>query len=669
MDDNTIHNKASKKQFKPLSNFKKVSINKNTFNSIINVLELINSSEINSKCLSCKSNNNDNINTLNNSIVNREISFVIFSSTEAVILKENLINSISNLKNEIILYKKNSVELTNYYEESIKENKKLLNTLEQLNHEKNEVKNKYNTLKKNYDNLKEELSEINQNNTVLNKTISKYKKLFTGYSANKNNNNIEESKDITNKLENEKSQNDLNSKKISIIDILKDKQVLSYTIKYLDIKDLINLKNSNSIIKNNVINSCNMDKTVSLIKEYFNKLNINKKSFVIKTLAKDCYEESKIMDAKIKKNYSEIEKLFNSYFNNKKIPGKNLKNQVLICLNFLEKDVKIPLGISLPVNNEQTINKQINIDLNNNSTTIQKKDLISNPNTNEESKSVNQLGSFFDSIKTFISKNTLNNAKEEQSNQTNNENNISTVTNVSSKLSSTFTSLNNNSKNRKSNIYDYSIENNYLINHLKQLNLDFDYIKPEEIKILIDKVYKENFTVDFLKEFENEFANQFSNLLFYSNEALKEIKEIDYLKDLVNNRYKAYYKSFHELENEMEDLRKYNATHKEIKEILSNQKTDLEIRYSSCKTEITIQQQQIDQYKQEKNKIVNLLEKKKNENEFLKNKLISEFAKYKKELELSKQENIEIVNNLLEFRRYVFRFNITEDGEVLFNDN
>jgi hypothetical protein len=266
----------------------------------------------------------------------------------------------------------------------------------------------------------------------------------------------------------------------------------------------------------------------------------------------------------------------------------------------------------------------------------------------------------------------VNNVKDKESKQVN-----TTGTGIKNMFKSLLSSnqLNQNNINSniligndnisKSNIYDNTIENEYLLNHLQQLNIKFEYKSKEDIINLINKIYITNFTGDFIKEFNSELVKNFSSILFYSNEAINDIKEIDYLKDLINKRFEKYYKLNKELEEEVESLRSYNKTNKDIKEILLNQKNELEMKYSSFKGELILQQQEIVKKQKEIQMIESEMMKKKKENDFLKNKLVSEYNRFKSEMESIKIEKMEILNSIFDIRKFILRLNISDDGDVV----
>ena len=66
-----------------------------------------------------------------------------------------------------------------------------------------------------------------------------------------------------------------------------------------------------------------------------------------------------------------------------------------------------------------------------------------------------------------------------------------------------------------------------------------------------------------------------------------EIKEMEIVKNAMHVRFRKYYKICVELENELEDLKKFAKTNKEIKDILLKQKQEIEVKYTDGITQIT----------------------------------------------------------------------------------
>lgn len=134
----------------------------------------------------------------------------------------------------------------------------------------------------------------------------------------------------------------------------------------------------------------------------------------------------------------------------------------------------------------------------------------------------------------------------------------------------------------------------------------------------------------------------------------------------MHERFKKYYKISLELENEIEDLKKFSKTNKEIKEILLKQKQEIEVKYTDSITQITFYK---DELNKTSNKLMSITEKYnriENEYESFKSKLVKEFKILKNEYDNVLNERGILLGAILEFKKYFLRFHITEDGDIAY---
>jgi hypothetical protein len=68
---------------------------------------------------------------------------------------------------------------------------------------------------------------------------------------------------------------------------------------------------------------------------------------------------------------------------------------------------------------------------------------------------------------------------------------------------------------------------------------------------------------------------------------MQEIRELDIVKNAIHERFKKYHKITLELENEIEDLKKFSQTNKEIKDILLKQKYEVDVKYNDSLTQVS----------------------------------------------------------------------------------
>ena len=92
---------------------------------------------------------------------------------------------------------------------------------------------------------------------------------------------------------------------------------------------------------------------------------------------------------------------------------------------------------------------------------------------------------------------------------------------------------------------------------------------------------------DKLTQFVKELFSNYSKLLFYANKTLKEIMEIDIVKSAMHERFRKNHKKSMQIEAQLEDLINFSKTNKEVKEKLTKQKHEIEIKYFDSLSEIS----------------------------------------------------------------------------------
>ena len=390
-------------------------------------------------------------------------------------MKEN--NNIKKLNNND--YNKITEKIFNENKNLIEENKKLKKEIEDLKlyiDDFNKIKEDNN--KKIFE-LSNQITELKKQIDLLTKKSKLNEEIFKNKSlilADKYENKINKLLNI-----NIKSSNNF----LFIINNHQIKNILPF----LSYKDIINLRLVNKKINNEFLNS------QSNLKNFF--INIIK-------LKNKKFSELKIYD--IKKEYliknPKLEYLINEYvLNNNKNIGKELKDNISQCLNFINKEVKPLLGLkpSLKQNNNNNNN---------------------NNNSNNISSIYNNY--LFGGIKSMFGYNNNNNTNN---NKINNPNEI----------------INNKE------IYDNLEQNdNKILEILNDNNLgiicdyEFDFNNSQEIKNYLNKFLRSNIDEQKITNFILELCNGYSNLLFNSKKLLEEIKELNIVKNCLNERYKFY---------------------------------------------------------------------------------------------------------------------------------
>ena len=535
--------------------------------------------------------------------------------------KENFLNEKSEFIKENEILKKQNNELKNENEKYLKEIRFLKNSVNELNNFKNNSD-------KSFQNLKNENSKLQIQIIELQKTIdelSKIKKQF------------EEKIEVELKNKKELMKNIFFSKKqmnSPFIYLLETHQ-LNSIFPYLSIEDICNFKISNKKINHSFANSILNLKNfyISIIKKKNDKINSLKK-----------YDIKKAYLVKIPK----LEQLINEYVLINKIPGLELKNTIGKCLNFLNKDVKIPLGFNpskLKSKNQNYQNEQINEQENNQGygynifSGITNMFSYGNKQTKTENKSPNKImssnnskgGSFSSTNGTIVSQDLIQQNLNEYDEQL-------------------IKDLNNN---------DIGINSLY----------EFDFQTAEDIKMFLNKFLKYEFPVEKLTAFIRELCNGYADLLFSSNIILKEVKELEFVKNALNERYKYFNQLCLDYEKKMKNMNgvayiesKFNQKNKESSFSKSNinenfieknnesKKGDDDIdslkkEIENNKMHINIAQQKADYYKEKYSSC-------KNEFDDFKNIFLNENRNLKFKLESSLKEKDELNKKIIEFNKF-----------------
>ena len=535
--------------------------------------------------------------------------------------KENFLNEKSEFIKENEILKKQNNELKNENEKYLKEIRFLKNSVNELNNFKNNSD-------KSFQNLKNENSKLQIQIIELQKTIdelSKIKKQF------------EEKIEVDLKNKKELMKNIFFSKKqmnSPFIYLLETHQ-LNSIFPYLSIEDICNFKISNKKINHSFANSILNLKNfyISIIKKKNDKINSLKK-----------YDIKKAYLVKIPK----LEQLINEYVLINKIPGLELKNTIGKCLNFLNKDVKIPLGFNpskLKSKNQNYQNEQINEQENNQGygynifSGITNMFSYGNKQTKIENKLPNKImssnnskgGSFSSTNGTIVSQDLIQQNLNEYDEQL-------------------IKDLNNN---------DIGINSLY----------EFDFQTAEDIKMFLNKFLKYEFPVEKLTAFIRELCNGYADLLFSSNIILKEVKELEFVKNALNERYKYFNQLCLDYEKKMKNMNgvayiesKFNQKNKESSFSKSNinenfieknnesKKGDDDIdslkkEIENNKMYINIAQQKADYYKEKYSSC-------KNEFDDFKNIFLNENRNLKFKLESSLKEKDELNKKIIDFNKF-----------------
>ncbi len=477
---------------------------------------------------------------------------------------------------------------------------------------------------------------------------------------NKINEDISEKKNLEEKITSLESENHILKGKNNILqeeneklkeDIKKNKNIENEKIESLN-KTILDLKNEIQILKKENIelnNNIKHMRFISPFEEVFkSEKNINKilsylptdYSFSIfsinKTLHQDFYYKfkCKYLEKKIKnkekiitqltsQDLSKILKIENEdmyniikkYSQKHVIPGNKLRYSLTHSLLFIENIIRKPLREK----HEENINP----------------------------KTKNLIQSFLSVIKEDDEMNEINQILKEQ--------------NYINELNCKMIAF---PKEDIVNLSDYDKNVLEALNGDETINIKFEFNNSEEIKVLINyflkaKLDKQNYT-----KFLQYFIEEFADLFFSCFESLKELKELEILNLALNARLQRYGFLMNEMQYEIDNLSQYANSSKEVKENLSKQKNELEVKYNGSLM-------QISQLIKDKNELIQkdednkkLGELKEKEYEELKNKIINEFKNVEKKYNYTVKERDLLKNAMLDFRNYLLNF-VNDKGEIV----
>jgi len=501
---------------------KSSNINEKTFSKIYLLLE--NFSKLNpdtvsniSKLLVNKATSSSQTDNTDESILINKISIVEKSNEK--LSKEN-----TKYKNENEILRKENEELK-------KENEKLNKQYIQLNHrieEEEKIKGDIN----------KELSKIKNNNFNLESQIQQLNKVIDELKLKCK--NYEEKI----KIDFEKKQSDLNfinfsknkGNKITFTYLLKTKQI-NKVLDYLDENDISNYR------------LCCKDIYKSLNNEKVNILN----KFYLDIIKKKNEAFNKINKYDIKENYltklPQLEQLIKIYALDGKQPGLGLKLSIDNSLIFINKGVKIQLGIP-----ESRQRKKYNYQGNNINQTPQDNSSVQNAST------VDSFFGGFKSIFGFGGEQTTPQPPKQNANINNSNQNPLSRSFMQNKYQSQINSLNitpnyrsENNSNNSSFIFsekskpDFEKIDDIILNEINsndfglKSNYEFDYNSPDDINKFLTKFLKTSFPVEKLTDFINKLCSNFSELLYNSYMIIKEVHQLEIVCKSVNERFKYYY--------------------------------------------------------------------------------------------------------------------------------
>ena len=535
----------------------------------------------------------------NYQIINKKHNF---EQTELIKSLTNEICIISNKENE----KKNSEEdniNNNFYKSSdnlLKINNPNPNTsMMSLFMKSNKSKEKD---KEEIIKLKSELSELKKKSQT---EIDNYKNVINDLSSKvetleKELNNI---KYINAKL---KSRQNLNKTSFELI--YTNEKLLTKIISYLEIQEKFNFSKSNIFLYKNIFFKAVSENLLKTIKH---------KNYIIEKLSgQDLLEK---FDAK----EPEISQLFNEYILNQKISGIDMRNEIVKSLIFLESYVTIPM-----TNYKLSKNKK-------------SENMFDLPQEKTENKKPKFFSKIFSALKSEI--------KEE----------IGIGNKPQNIIKNNYISF---SPNEYINIFDTDRHVLQTAKTDKSLNVKFIYENADKIKKLLNDFFISQLPQTAYQKFLSKICETFSELLFSSFLALNDIKNLEIIVYTLYIRFMKCKIKIEDLQGVIEDLNHFAESSKQIKEMMTKAKNELEFKYTNSVMTISQLNNTVNKKNEEIMKINSEMKEKEEKYDKFKNDIIKEYKVIKDEFSSTKKERDTIKGIFLELKEFFIK---VVTGELL----
>ena len=397
-----------------------------------------------------------------------------------------------------------------------------------------------------------------------------------------------------------KQKENYNKQKVQIV--LSHPKILSKMISYLNTNEKLSLSKCNNYLFQNIYFR-------AVTEQIYNKLKLREK--ILEKF------ESQDLSTNLEVKEKEILDLFKNYIIEQKISGKEMRNEIVKSLIFIETYVKIPLSnFKGPLNNSQNIEKK------------------------EEPKMEKFFNKFLSAIKSEI---------KEEIGIYNNEylvkNNYITIP------ENEFVNISDNDKHVLETFHTD-----------KSLNVKFEYTSANNIKDIINDFFICQLPQPTYQKFIQKICETFCNLLYSSFLALNDIKNLQIIIFSLYARYMKYKVKVEYQQSIIDDLHHFADSSREIKEMLTKTKNELEFKYMNSLMTIS----QLNNVLIEKEKEINNLKSKSKEKEEkydkYKNEIIKEYQKIKDDFNLTKNQRDSLKGILNELKDFFVK---VVSGELL----
>ena len=410
---------------------------------------------------------------------------------------------------------------------------------------------------------------------------------------------------------------DLNAKLISRQNLNKTSFELIYTnekilakiISYLETQEKFNFSKSNIFLYKNIFFKAVSENLLKTIKH---------KNYIIEKLSgQDLIEKFDVKEP-------EISKLFNEYILNQKISGIDMRNEIVKSLIFLESYVTIPMTNYKLSSNKKSQNM---FDLPQEKTT--------------ENKKPKFFSKFFSALKSEI--------KEE----------IGIGNKPQNVIKNNYISFN---PNEYINIFDTDRHVLQTSKTDKSLNVKFIYEDADKIKKLLNDFFISQLPQTTYQKFLTKICETFSDLLFSSFLALNDIKNLEIIVYTLYIRYMKCKIKIEDLKGVIEDLNHFAESSRQIKEMMTKAKNELEFKYTNSVMTISQLNNTVSKKNEEIMKINSQMKEKEEKYDKFKNDIIKEYKVIKDEYSFTKKERDTIKGIFLELKEFFVK---VVTGELL----
>ena len=401
-----------------------------------------------------------------------------------------------------------------------------------------------------------------------------------------------EIKNLNEVIEKMKQKANINKQKIEIA--LSHPKVLSKVMSYLENEDKFSLSKCNNFLYQNIY--------FRAVSEKINNKLKTKEKILEKLEDKDVAKKFDIKE-------NEISELIKTYIIDQKVSGIEMRNEIVKSLVFLENYVKIPLA-----NFKGPIGERENMF-----------------NMEDQPKKGKFFTKFFSALKSEIKEDIGMNQKSE---------------NV---VNNNFISFNPEEFN---DIFETDKHVLKTFKTDKSLNVQYEYTENNKIKDIINEFFVCQLPQASYQKFITKICETFSDLLHSSFLALNDIKNLQIIVYALYCRYMKNKVKIEDLQSVVEDLNHFADSSRQIKEMLTKTKNELEFKYTNSMMTISQLNSIITQKDNEINDI-NLKSKEKDEkyNKF-KNEIINEYKKIKDDFDFTKKQRDSLKGILVELKDY-----------------